>query len=196
VRIVEKIFDFQIRDPLVVDGGHRCPRDDQIIFAVTESGSVYCRGKHIISVQHHARVFFGEPLKNSRDDHRRMYIGASDLQHTYRRISQKFDVSDALPEFIEYHRAAPDQGVTVHRGPNALCAAIKQPHTERRLKVANCLGDRGLSDFQMCGRFGHAARLHNREEHVQITQPQAPTDLALPIDGSGHRLLAIWVETN
>jgi hypothetical protein len=36
------------------------------------------------------------------------------------------------------------------------------------------------------GRLGHAAALHDRDEHVQVAQLEAPTDLAFPVDFPGH----------
>src|SRR5258708_7461413 len=45
-------------------------------------------------------------------------------------------------------------------------------------------------------RLGHAACLNHAEKYVQVPQPQAAADSALPIDGSSHRFSVISVKRN
>ena len=43
-------------------------------------------------------------------------------------------------------------------------------------------------------RLGHAACLYDRKKHVQVAQPQAAADPALPIDNLGHEVSVITMK--
>jgi len=121
------------------------------------------RVKHI---QNDARISFQEPLNDLRECRGCSRFGASELQLTGFWISQEFNASDALPQFIEYRRPAREQRTAIDGGLDAPRAAIEKPHPERGLQVPDRLGHGGLSDPEAPRCLRHAARLHDREEHM------------------------------
>src|SRR5262249_15176070 len=141
----------------------------------------------LIDVQHDAWILRGELLDDIRQHARCERFGASDADFARARISEELDVANALLELVERDRAALEQGTAIHGRLDALGAAVEQPHAQRMLEVGDDLRNGGLRHPELCGRLGHAAALHDREEDMQVAQPQPTADLALPIDFSWHQ---------
>ncbi len=81
-------------------------------------------------------------------DNRRQYAGGKRLRATdpdlsRRWISQKFDVSDCLPELVEGDLTATEQGFPVKRRVDAARAAVEKPHADRTLQVGYGLDTTG-----------------------------------------------------
>ena len=102
------------------------------------------------------------------------------------RVSQEFDFLNALPEVVECGLAIFQQRAAVDGRFNAARTAIQQAHAERVLQIRDHLRDGRLRNSEEGGRLGHAAGLINRKQHVEIAQPDPPSDPGLPIDRLGH----------
>src|SRR5262249_26613620 len=96
--------------------------------------------------------------------------------------------ADALLELVENDGPALEQGAAVDRRLDTLRIAVKQAHAEGMLQIGDHLGDGRLRNAEMCRRLGHAAALHDGEEHVEIAQPETAANLAFPVDLSCHAL--------
>jgi hypothetical protein len=99
---------------------------------------------------------------------------------------KELNIPDALLQFIEHGSTASEQRVTVHGRLNPLRASIKQPHTERLLKIGDRIGNSGLGNAKLSSRLGHAAALNSREECMQVPQLEPAADLTFPVDFSCH----------
>ncbi len=106
------------------------------------------------------------------------------------------DVPDALLQFVEHCNASFEQRVAIHGRLDPLRGSIEQPHAERMLEVGDHFRHGGLGNSELHRRLGHAAVLNDHVKHVQVAQPEPPTDLALPVDLPWHRNILIWIEIN
>jgi hypothetical protein len=103
--------------------------------------------------------------------------------------AKKFDVPDALLQFIE-HRGAPlDERLAILRRLDALRAAVEQAYAERIFKIGDDFRHSRLRDAKLLRRLRHAAVLDRRVKHVQVAQLEPATDLAFPVDPSGHGIV-------
>ena len=128
---------------------------------------------HFVEVQDHAWIFFGEPFNDVRDDRECDRQRACNPDFARCRISQEFDVPDALLQFVEHCNAAFEQRVAIHGRLDALRGSIEKSHAERMLEIGDHFRDRRLGNSELYGRLGHAAVLGNREKHMQVAQPAA-----------------------
>src|SRR5262249_51369136 len=106
------------------------------------------------------------------------------------------DVSDALLQCIENLNAAFEERVAVDRRLDALSAAVEKPHAERVFEIGDHLGNRGLRNAEVLRRFGHAAALNDRREHMQVPQLKPAPNLTFPVDFSHHREIPGGIERN
>ena len=89
--------------------------------------------------------------------------------------------SDTLPELIESGHTAVEQRAAIRRGLDTLGTAVEQAHTERVLEVRDGLGYDRDGNRQALGGLGHAARLRDGNEHMQIPQLDAVSDPVCPL---------------
>src|SRR6185503_15073671 len=94
-----------------------------------------CVGADIVEMYRDARILLREVRNGCRKDGGRKRLGKSNPQFSHGRVSQMFDVPDALLQLIEDRNAALEQGITIDRRFDALCASIEEPHPERMLEV-------------------------------------------------------------
>jgi hypothetical protein len=66
-------------------------------------------------------------------------------------------------------------------------APVEKLYTDRVLEVTDDFRYCGLRYAKMHGGSRHAPMLAGRQEHMQVAQPDAPANLAFPIDFSSHR---------
>ena len=66
-------------------------------------------------------------------------FGTTNVQLPDRRIAQEFDLSDALPQFIENRNAALDQRLAVQGRLDSLGLSVEQPYAERLFQIRNRL---------------------------------------------------------
>jgi hypothetical protein len=97
-------------------------------------------------------------------------LRAADTQFARRRIGEKFDVPDPLPELVEHGEAAPDDRLAVLRRLDAPGAALEQPHAERMLEIGDRARDCRLRGAETLRRLRHAAGLDHRHEHAHVVQ--------------------------
>src|SRR5262249_5636955 len=131
-----------------------------------------------------------------REHHDRNGIHATDPQFSHRWVGQEFDLSDSLFQLIKYDRATLGQCITVQRRLDPPWAPVKKLDTDSGLQVPDCLGNGRLGHAEMRRCLGHTAGLHDREKYVQVPQPKAAADSALPINPAGHRILVISLKLN
>src|SRR5262245_11119346 len=94
-------------------------------------------------------------------------------------IGQELDLVHSLTQLIEYRQAPAHEHAAVEGWLDATRAAVQQPNPERVFEIGNCLGDGRLGHREtLCG-LSHAPQLHDREQHVQVTHPDAATDACL-----------------
>src|SRR5271169_6265329 len=149
---------------------------------------------HQRDLKAHPRRSTGQFIDNRRQHAGGKRFRATDPDLSRRRISQKFDVSDPLPEFVEGDLTATDQGLPVKRRLDAAWAAVEKPHADRTLQVGYGLRHNGLRNPQMGCRLHHAARPNDGDEKMQIPQPQPAADAALPTGLGRHSQTPIEVE--
>jgi hypothetical protein len=135
----------------------------------------------------HSRVSLGEALNNPHQKSSGNRFRATDAKLSGGWVRQELDLSHALSEFVECRF-----GVFVQRGPehrkvDSPAAPIKQSRTKGMLQIGDHLRYRGLRDAELCGCFGHAAVLRDREEHTQVPQPQAPTNVVVQVGYLCHK---------
>ena len=99
---------------------------------------------------------------------------------------QELDLPDTLLQFVECGEAAPEQGMAIARGLDAVRATFQKPHADGVLETGDYFRYGRLRHPKLGRGFRHAAALHDRDENMQITQLQAAADLAFPVDFSSH----------
>ena len=127
-----------------------------------------------------ARTFAGEPIDDRRQKPAGERLRTGDPDLADRRIGQMLDLADALFQLVEGGAAAAQHGLAVGGRRYAMRTAIEQPRTKGVLQIGDGFGYRRLGHAEPCGRPGHAARLHDGKEDVQIAQPQAAADARTP----------------
>jgi hypothetical protein len=80
-------------------------------------------------------------------------------------------------QLVEYYFRARKQSVTVPRGLDASRRSIEETRGKHVLEPGDDVRNCGLSDSELRGGFGHAARLHDREEDLQVPESQAPNNM-------------------
>ncbi len=88
---------------------------------------------------------------------------------------------DALSELVKCGQAALEECVAIGCGLDTLGAAVEYAHPERVLQIRNRLRYDRDGNRQSLGCLGHAARLHDGNEHVQIPQLDAASDAVCPL---------------
>jgi hypothetical protein len=138
----------------------------------------------------------GKALDHRRQDPGRHRFRASDPDFAKFRIGQALDILDARAQFVERDLAAPHQRGAIDRELDAARSAIEHGRVERVLERGDRLGDRGLRHAEARAGLGHAAVLHDRKQDVQVPQPDAPADPAVPIDGLSHKWTLMSLSQN
>src|SRR5262249_4401161 len=100
------------------------------------------------------------------------------------RVGQILDLADARSKIVENGRAPLEQGATIERRFDAMRAAIEQAHAEGTFEVGDYLGYDRLCNRKALGRLPHAARLHDRQQDIEMAQLETAADLF----GTTHRL--------
>ena len=77
---------------------------------------------------HDARISSRQSVDHSCDESGAPTDRRRDPDFPRRRVGEEFNVLHALPQFIEYGNAAPDERAAVRRRRNAARAAIKKTH--------------------------------------------------------------------
>src|SRR6185436_253465 len=89
---------------------------------------------------------------------------------------------------------SPVQRGAVDRWLDTPRATIEEPHAVTVFEVGNRFGHGGLGNAELLGCLRHAARLHDRKEHMQVTELEAPPELPIPVDLPHHRIFPMQVE--
>lgn len=78
-----------------------------------------------------------------------------------RRIREKFDIFDPLPQFIENDEAALQKNICINSRFDAPRTAIEKTNAKRVLQLRYGLRHRRLRHAKMFGRLRHTAPLHD-----------------------------------
>src|SRR5262245_66574676 len=138
-------------------------------------------------MQRDQRMVLGKAPDDRRQYRRQERLLASDPQVSDLRVSEVFDIPPALLQLIERRDASPVQRGAVYRWIDTPRAAIEKPHAVTVFEVGDRFGHGGLGNAELLGRFRHAARLHDRKEHMQVTELETSPELTVPVDLSHHR---------
>ena len=155
--IIEKDFNIQVIQSVVVRNRRRNSREDEVIGAIAQSREFEGRGRHNVRPHDDARIFLGESFDDLRKEGVRDRQGISNRQLACRGIGQELDVPDALPQFIECRPAARKQRARVGRWLDPARAAIEKLHAQRMLKVGDDLRHSRMGNTEMLGSLGEAA---------------------------------------
>src|SRR5271163_4406422 len=148
--VVEQLFDIEILCVFKLTGRFMVALKNQIEPALTQFREFEPRVVvHQRDLKAHPRRSTGQFIDNRRQHAGGKRFRATDPDLSRRRISQKFDVSDPLPEFVEGDLTATDQGLPVKRRLDAAWAAVEKPHADRTLQVGYGLPD-GLPPSSCC----------------------------------------------
>ncbi len=90
-------------------------------------------------VKREARKFATEPIDDGREEARVQRLQACDPHLSGRRVGEKFDLFDAMSEFIEHNGAPAKQRAAINSWLDALHGTIDEPHLERALQIGNRL---------------------------------------------------------
>ena len=137
-------------------------------------------------VERHAGIPSGKAFDDRQKD-RRDPIGATDFDFTRGRVRKELDVPNCLLQLVEGRTAAVQQGAAVNRRLDAARGAIQQFCPNRVLQVGDQLRHRWMRHSEVGSRFCKTAVLHDREEHMQIPQLQAPANVTVPVDDFCHK---------
>ena len=181
---MKKDFDLQIFGQLV--SLHGTTAQHEVVFSVPQPGVVDGRRRKGIDAQGDVGIDLGEAVDDRPQDGGSYRIGAADRELAGRRISQELDVPNALLQFVKRDQAAFEQGIAIDRGLDTPSAAIQKPDAEGVFKIDDGFGNGRLRNTKLLGGLGHAAALDDREERVQVSEPQTPADLSIPRNAFGH----------
>src|SRR6185437_381105 len=96
-------------------------------------------------------------------------------------------ILDPGPEFVESGLSSPHEGRAVHRQLDATRRAVEQGSFDCVLKGGDRLRNGGLGHAKMKARLTHASMLRNGKQNMQIAQPDAFADPAIPFERLGHQ---------
>src|SRR3954470_17814793 len=82
-------------------------------------------------------MFASQPVNDSHDKTGSHRLGTSDADFPHRRISEKLDVLDALPQLVEDRQSSLDERAAVLRRLDAMGASVQERHSERMLQVSD-----------------------------------------------------------
>jgi hypothetical protein len=102
-------------------------------------------------------------------------------------IGQELDVPDPLLQFIECRPAAHEQSASVGCRLDPARTAIEKLYAQGMLQVGDDLRYSGMGDTEKLGCLAKASRLHHREEHPQVPQPQPTSDVVVPVGNLCHK---------
>lgn len=92
-------------------------------------------------VRHHikrkARMLLRQFVNNDRDKIVRYCLSATNSKNAGSRVGDKFDVLDALSQFIERRKAAFDKRATILCRLNSRRASVEKGHPEGMLQIGN-----------------------------------------------------------
>jgi hypothetical protein len=105
--------------------------------------------------------------------------------------ARKFNIPDALTEFIEGNLATIEEGLATERRRDATRTAVEKSYACGCFEIGDRLRDHRLRHAEMRGRLHHAGGLNDREQNVEIAQAEPAADRALPFDSLRHSLKPI-----
>src|SRR5262249_54565562 len=114
-----------------------------------------------------------EPVDHRQDGPGGRVLRASDAQFSGGRVGEEFDIFDALSQFIESSKAAPDDGAAILRRLDAGWATVKETHAQRVFEITYCPRNGRLRSCKALRRFMHTAELNHRNEDAHIVQLEA-----------------------
>jgi hypothetical protein len=103
-----------------------------------------------------ARKFAAESMDNGGEESRIQRLYACDPHFSGGWVGQKFDLFDAMSEFIEHDGAPAKQRAAVDSKLDAFHRTIDEPHLERALKIGNHLLSRRRSRRVSAGARSNA----------------------------------------
>ena len=123
-------------------------------------------------IKHHAWMLLRKPIDDGQNRPTGRILAASNPKFTRRRITQEFDVFDALSELIEHRKSTLEDDLTILRWLDSTWSTLKQADTESAFEVGDRSRNGGLRGSKALRRFVHAARLHHRHEDAHIVELQ------------------------
>src|SRR5262249_26227522 len=142
----------------------------------------HCRPRHLLQVHDDARIALTEAVEQGRHQDIRCCGRRADPQLSRSCICEKFNVPQALLELVEGSATAREQCVSVQGRLDAAPAAIKQLHSDVVLELRDDLRHCGLRHPKLRGCLGQAAGLHDHREHAEVSEPQALSNMTIPVD--------------
>src|SRR3954453_7004004 len=121
-------------------------------------------------MKYDARKAPGQPVNDSGNEARAKRRDTSDPYFAGSGVGEKFEIFDALAQFVEYGHSAIKQCAPVFGRLDTLTMAVEQAHAERLLQIRNRFRYVGLRRIQASRRLPHAAGLHNCHEGVQVLE--------------------------
>jgi hypothetical protein len=98
-------------------------------------------------------------------------------------VRKKFDLFDALPEFIEDRETALEKCPTIKSRLDAFGRAVEQRYAEGVLQLRDGLGDYGPRDGELLCSLCHVSLFCHRQEYVQVARLEPPTNALRPLHG-------------
>ena len=88
---------------------------------------------------------------------------------------------NSLPQLVQCHGPAPEQGAPVSRRLDPFWTAVKQRDANRVFELGDRLRDHRNRDGELARRLGHAAGLRDCMQYMQVPQLDAPADTVRPL---------------
>jgi hypothetical protein len=137
-------------------------------------------------VQLYAWMPSGKTLYRTRENSSRNGLGAGNPYLTNGWVRERLDVFDPGPEFVKSGLRSLHESGAVHRQLDAARGSIKQWSFDGVLERGDRLRHGRLRHAEMDAGLAHASVLGDREQNMQIAQPDAAPDPAIPIAQFSH----------
>src|SRR4029077_16165665 len=128
----------------------------------------------------HLWVLLREPMDHRRIDGRYRVLAPTHAYLSHRRIVERRDILNALPQFVEHCDATLDERTAIRGRLDALPTPVKQAYTEGVLQVGNRFRNGRLRHVEGGCRLSHAARLNDGHQNVHVSQFEATADTVVP----------------
>src|SRR5271154_2685685 len=137
MRIVEQELDIQV----IIHEGVRNSRDHQIDAALLQLMKFQSSDIGFNDIANDLWIAARKSIDGVSDQSSRKELRAGDTYFSRRRVCERFNFLDSLPQFIEYDVPALEQRGSVDRRLDAPRAAIEQAHAQRAFQIGDRLGD-------------------------------------------------------